>query len=320
MPGWRGLLASGACALPVLFGFVLPAAVLLHDALVHVAAGLAPEFWEAALNSLMLAAAAAALAVGFAVVLAYARRQTRSQLIQAASTLPAISYAIPGTVLAIGLLIPLAGFDNFVDGLMRSLFGVSTGLVLSGTAFAIVLAYTIRFLRRLARRGGGRVEQGLPQYRCRGADARRHHQRGAGQGASAATAGPRSAPRLSSYSSNSMKELPATLLLRPFNFDTLATQVFTLVSLYRYEEAGVSALTIVLVSLAPVLLLHGIIAGSRPGASTNQRGASATGPEWALPRVLICQQNAPDLGSLSRPNRARKTGSYGQSKNRRGPG
>jgi len=65
----------------------------------------------------------------------------------------------------------------------------------------------------------------------------------------------------------SMKELPATLLLRPFNFDTLATQVFTLVSLYRYEEAGLSALTIVLVSLAPVLLLHGIVAGSRPGGS-----------------------------------------------------
>jgi iron(III) transport system permease protein len=66
---------------------------------------------------------------------------------------------------------------------------------------------------------------------------------------------------------DSMKELPATLLLRPFNFDTLATEVFTLVSLYRYEEAGVSALAIVLVSLAPVLFLHGIVAGSRPGAS-----------------------------------------------------
>jgi iron(III) transport system permease protein len=157
LPGWRGLLASGACALPVLLGFLLPGAVLLHDALVHVAAGLAPEFWEAALDSLMLAAAASALAVGFAVVLAYARRQTRSQLIQAASTLPAISYAIPGTVLAIGLLIPLAGFDNFLDGLMRSLFGVSTGLVLSGTAFAIVLAYTIRFLAASL----GAVEAGL---------------------------------------------------------------------------------------------------------------------------------------------------------------
>jgi iron(III) transport system permease protein len=111
-----GRFASVACGVPVLFGFVLPAVVLLHDALAHVAAGLEPEFWEAALKSLMLAAAAAVLAVGFAVVLAYARRQTRSQLIQAAGIVPAISYVVPGTVLAIGLLIPLAGLDNAVDG------------------------------------------------------------------------------------------------------------------------------------------------------------------------------------------------------------
>ena len=282
LPGWRGLLASGACALPVLFGFLLPGAVLLHDALVHVAAGLAPEFWEAALNSLMLAAAAAALAVGFAVVLAYARRQTRSQLIQAVSTLPAISYAIPGTVLAIGLLIPLAGFDNFLDGLMRSLFGVSTGLVLSGTAFAIVLAYTIRFLAASL----GAVEAGLSKV-SRNIDAAARTLGATISEALVKVHLPLLRPALGAAALlvfvDSMKELPATLLLRPFNFDTLATQVFTLVSLYRYEEAAVSALTIVLVSLAPVLLLHGIIAGSRPGASTNQRGASQTGPEWALP-------------------------------------
>jgi iron(III) transport system permease protein len=254
--GRRGALAALACALPVLFGFVLPAGVLLHDALVHVAAGLAPEFWQAALNSLLLAAAAASLAVGFAVVLAYARRQTRSKLIQAASTLPAISYAVPGTVLAIGLLIPLAGLD-------------------------IVLAYTIRFLAASL----GAMESGLSKV-SRNIDA------------AARTLGatvsemlfkvhlPLLRPALGAAALlvfvDSMKELPATLLLRPFNFDTLATQVFTLVSLYRYEEAGLSALTIVLVSLAPVLLLHGIIMGSRPGASMSRRIAAETGPEWAL--------------------------------------
>ena len=280
--GWRGLLAMVACALPVLFGFLLPASVLLHDALVHVAAGLAPEFWEAALNSLMLAAAAAVLAVGFAVVLAYARRQTRSQLIQVASTLPAISYAIPGTVLAIGLLIPLAALDNFVDGLMRSLFGVSTGLVLSGTAFAIVLAYTIRFLAASL----GAVEAGLSKV-SRNIDAAARTLGASISEALVKVHLPLLRPALGAAALlvfvDSMKELPATLLLRPFNFDTLATQVFTLVSLYRYEEAGLSALTIVLVSLAPVLLLHGIIAGSRPGASTNQLAAAAAGPKWALP-------------------------------------
>jgi iron(III) transport system permease protein len=226
LESWGGMFAALACALPVLIGFVLPASVLVHDALAHVAAGLAPEFWQAALNSLLLAGAAAVLAVGFAVVLAYARRQTRSKLIQAASTLPAISYAVPGTVLAIGLLIPLASLDNGIDALMRSLFGLSTGLLFSGTAFAIVLAYTIRFLAASL----GAVEAGLNKI-SRNVDA------------AARTLGASVSemlfkvhlPLLRSALGaaallvfvDSMKELPATLLLRPANFDTLATQVFT---------------------------------------------------------------------------------------------
>lgn len=266
LPGMRGALASLACAVPVLFGFVLPAGVLVDDAVAYLAAGLSPAFWRAALNSLLLASAAALVAVFFAVVLAYARRQTRSKLVQGASTIPAISYAVPGTVLAIGLLIPLAGFDNFVDSLTRFLFGISTGLLLSGTAFVIVLAYTIRFLAASL----GAVEAGLSRV-SRNIDAAAR--------SLGATLGdmllkvhlPLLRPALGAAALlvfvDSMKELPATLLLRPFNFDTLATQVFTLVSLYRYEEAGLSALTIVLVSLAPVLLLHGIVAGSRPGGS-----------------------------------------------------
>ena len=174
-------------------------------------------------------------------VLAYARRQTRLQLIQAASTLPAISYAVPGTVLAIGLLIPLAGLDSGIDDLMRSLFGISTGLLLSGTPFAVVLGYTIRFLAASL----GVVESGLSRtYRNIDAAAR-------ALGASVSELlgkvhVPMLRPALGAAALlvfvDSMKELPATLLLRPFNFDTLATRVFTLVSLYRYEEAGRSCL------------------------------------------------------------------------------
>ena len=281
LSGSGAALASIACTLPVLFGFVLPALVLLNDALAHVAAGLEPEFWEAAFNSLMLAAAAAVLAVGFAVVLAYARRQTRSELIQAASVVPAISYAIPGTVLAIGLLIPLAGLDNAVDGAMRSLFGVSTGLLLSGTAFAIVLAYTIRFLAASL----GAIEAGLSRI-SRNIDAAARTLSGTVSKTLFRVHLPLLRPALGAAALlvfvNSMKELPATLLLRPFNFDTLSTQVFTLVSLYRYEEAGLSALTIVAVSLAPVLLLHGIIAGSRKAVSSGPLPASEAPAELAL--------------------------------------
>jgi iron(III) transport system permease protein len=161
-------------------------------------------------------------------------RQTRSQLIQAASTLLATSYAVPGTVFAIGLLIPLAGLDSGIDDLMRSLFGISTDLLLSGTAFAVVLAYPIRFLAASL----GVVESGLSRI-SRNIDA------------AARTVG-------SSVSELLVKvHLPmlrpalgaAALLIfvdcrraatHALNFDTLATRVFNLVSLYRYEKAGLS--------------------------------------------------------------------------------
>lgn len=84
-----------------------------------------------------------------------------------------------------------------------------------------------------------------------------------------------------------MKELPATLLLRPFNFDTLATQVFTLASLYRYEEAGLSALTIVLASLVPVLFLHGMIVAGRPGGSPSRRRMASSQASGDVPGLLI---------------------------------
>jgi len=288
LSGAAGVFAALACTLPVLFGFVLPASVLIHDALRHIAAGLAPEFWQAALHSLMLSAAAACLAVAFAVTLGYARRQTRSKLVRTLSVIPAISYAVPGTVLAIGLLIPLAQLDNGVDAAMRSLFGMQTGLLLSGSVFAIVLAYTIRFLAA----SFGAVEAGLGKI-SRNTDA------------AARTLGatvsetlwrvhlPLLRPALGAAALlvfvDSMKELPATLLLRPFNFDTLATQVFTLASLYRYEEAGLSALTIVVVSLAPVLLLHGIIVAGRPGALTGRPAAASSGGAAGAEGLLVSQ-------------------------------
>ena len=186
LSGAAGVFAVLACALPVLIGFVLPASVLVHDALAHIASGLAPEFWQAALHSLMLSASAACLAVAFAVVLGYARRQTRSKLVQTLSIVPAISYAVPGTVLAIGLLIPLATLDNAVDAAMRSLFDLPTGLLLSGSAFAMVLAYTIRFLAASLGAVEAGLEQDLAQHRCRGAHPRRHGDRDLVAGASAA--------------------------------------------------------------------------------------------------------------------------------------
>jgi iron(III) transport system permease protein len=259
VPGWLAFLV---CALPLVFGFVIPGSVLVHNALAHIAAGLSPEFWRAALNSLLLSAAAACLAVIFAVALGYARRQTRSKLIHGLSAVPVISYAVPGTVLAIGLLIPLAGLDNGIDAAMRSLFGLPTGLLLSGSAFALVLAYTIRFLAA----SFGAIEAGLSKI-SRNTDA------------AARTLGatvsetlwrvhlPLLRPALGAAALlvfvDSMKELPATLILRPFNFDTLATHVYTFASLDLLEDSALSALTIVCAGVLPVILINRTLKGPK---------------------------------------------------------
>jgi iron(III) transport system permease protein len=279
--GVTGVLASLACVLPVLIGFVLPAGVLVRNAIAHLAAGLNAEFWEAAWHSLMLATAAATVAVSFACILGYASRQTKSKLIHALSALASISYAVPGTVLAIGILIPLAGLDNWIDGVMRSLFGISTGLALSGTAAIVVLAYAIRFLAASL----GAVEAGLSKV-SRNIDAAARTLGATVSGALWNVHLPLLRPALGAAALlvfvDSMKELPATLLLRPFNFDTLATQVFTLASLYRYEEAGLSALTIVATSLVPLLLLHGLIVAGRPGASPGRETSAVRMADLAI--------------------------------------
>jgi iron(III) transport system permease protein len=139
-------LAVLAGTLPILLGFVLPASVLVDSAIANLSRSLQPDFWRAAMHSLTLALASAAIAVVLGMILAYACRATRSKLVHGAAAVAGVGYAVPGTVLAVGMLVPLASFDNAVDSLMRDWFGISTGLLLSGSAFAIVMACTVRFL------------------------------------------------------------------------------------------------------------------------------------------------------------------------------
>ncbi|KAB2941629.1 MAG: iron ABC transporter permease [Hyphomicrobium sp.] len=265
--GWKGLLTAALASLPFVFGFVVPVLVIAPDAAAHLEGALSSGFLPAAGNSLLLATIAAGVALAVALTLAYARRVSASRFVRSAGRVAALGYAVPGTVLAIGLLIPLAGIDNHVDALLRSTLGVSTGLFLSGSLFAITLAYVIRFLAvALApiEAGLGRVSTNLD--------------------AAARTLGesalsvlwrvhlPLLIPPLGAAALlvfvDCMKELPATLLLRPFNFETLATHVYSLASIEQLEQASLGALTIVLVGLIPVLLLHEAIAGGRPGRSS----------------------------------------------------
>ena len=266
LEGWRGYAAAACCALPVLLGFVAPLAVLLVQGLAHASDALAAGFWRATLNSVGVAAVAAVSTVLIGLALAYARRLVPNVFVRSVVRAAGLGYAMPGTVLALGLLIPLAALDNSVDAALRAYVGISSGLLLSGSLFVIVLAYTIRFLAVSL----GALEAGLERLspnldavaRTLGETAlsalRRVHM-------------PLLVPALSAAALlvfvDAMKELPATLLLRPFNFETLATHVYSYAALEQFEQAALGALTIVAIGMVPVLLLHQAVAGGRAGGA-----------------------------------------------------
>ena len=282
--GWKGGLAAVLAALPFVLGFVIPVLVIAQDAATHTSGALTSGFLPAAGNSLLLATMAAGVCVAVAMTLGYARRVAGTRFIRSSVRIAALGYAVPGTVLAIGLLIPLAALDNRVDDFMRATFGVSTGLLLSGSLFAITLAYVIRFLAVAL----APVEAGMDRV-SPSLDAAA---RTLGESALSALwrvhlpllMAPLGAAALLVFV-DCMKELPATLLLRPFNFETLATHVYGFASIEQLEQASLSALTIVLVGLIPVLLLHEAIAGGRPG---RKPGASrpTSSRRRAAPRAL----------------------------------
>ena len=264
LEGWKGRGATLLLAIPFVLGFVVPLVVLVQNALTHASVAIAGGYLAAARNSLLLASIAGLVAVAIALTLGYARRVAGNGFIRPAVRLAGLGYAIPGTVLAIGLLIPLAGIDNRIDAVFRTTFGVSTGLLLSGSVFAITLAYVVRFLAVAL----GQIEPGLERI-SPSLDAAA---RTLGETALSAlwrVHFPLLLPPLGAAGLlvfvDCMKELPATLLLRPFNFETLATHVYGLASIEQLEQAALGALTIVLVGLVPVMLLHRAVAGGRPG-------------------------------------------------------
>jgi iron(III) transport system permease protein len=264
LEGWRGYTAAVCCALPVLLGFVAPFAVLLVQGLAHLSDAFAAGFWRATGNSVGVAAVAAATTVLVGLALAYARRLAPSLFVRAAVRSASLGYAMPGTVLALGLLIPLAALDNGIDAALRTHLGISSGLLLSGSLFVIVLAYTIRFLAVSL----GALEAGFERL-SPNLDA---VARTLGETALSAlwrVHMPLLVPALGAAALvvfvDAMKELPATLLLRPFNFETLATHVYSYAALEQFEHAALGALTIVAIGLVPVLLLHQAVAGGRAG-------------------------------------------------------
>jgi len=265
---WRAAAAALACGLPIILGFIVPTAHLAQLAW-HSGATLTDErFLRDATNSFLLAAAAAVIVAALALFLSYAGRLIRRRSVNRLIEFASLGYAIPGAVIAVGVLLPLATVDHAIDLLSQSLMGRSSGLLLSGTAFALLIAYTVRFLAV----GIANIAPGLAAI-------------DPAMDASARMLGakPREvlrkihlpllrAPVLTAglvAFVEVMKELPATLLIRPFNLDTLAIGVYRFASDERLHQAAVGSIVIVVVSLAPVILLGGALVGRSPARPTS---------------------------------------------------
>ena len=246
--GSRAALAFAACALPLACGFALPVALLLHLTFSSPDPQFGARFARLAANSATLATITAACAVAIALVLAYGARLTRSRVAAGVNRLAGLGYAMPGAVIAIGVLIPVARIDHAIADA-----GIATGLLLTGSIAMLVYAYLVRFLGIAL----NTVEAGLAQVTPHMEDAARSLGMGAG-----ATLARVHAPILRSSLVTAallvfvdvMKELPATFVMRPFDFDTLAVQAYNLASDERLAEASTASLAIVAVGLLPVIV------------------------------------------------------------------
>ncbi|WHF35997.1 ABC transporter permease [Aeromonas salmonicida] len=239
----------------VLAGFGLPFVILLDYGVRYFELSWTPEFLRFAGNSLLISALTALLAMGIALLLGFFRRLDGGVKSLLPLRIAAMGYAMPGTVLAIGVLVPLTALDFGINDLAEWLGGQGPGLLLTGTLTAIVFGYLVRFVAIAigsVESSMGKISPSLDMAarslgQGDGGMLRRVHlplvRRGLFAGAMLVFI-------------ESMKELPAALLLRPFNFDTLATHVYQFVSDEMLERGALGAIVIVLVGLLPLIWVN----------------------------------------------------------------
>lgn len=269
LSGLRGAGAFVLCAVPVVLGFIVPVVLLLRLLLPAWQTVDWARYAHWLANTLFIAVAGAALALAAVLMLAYtARSVTRglpAKLVRAAVRVMSLGYAVPGAVVAVGILVPLATFDNRLDSLLRSALGTGPGLLLTGSVVALLYGYLVRYFAVAYQS----IEAGLTHITP-------------AMDASARSLGstpldtfvrvhlPILTPSVLAAGLlvfvDVMKELPATLVLRPFNFDTLAVIAFQMASDERLGEAALPALTIVAAGVLPVALLsRAITRAAGPG-------------------------------------------------------
>ncbi|MEZ5871725.1 MAG: iron ABC transporter permease [Nitratireductor sp.] len=252
--GWKAAGAFAICVLPPAAGFAIPVLALAGYAAQRLDQVADPALWSALGNSLAVAISTAIITVIAALLLLSAQRMDRSPLTRLCVRVAGLGYAAPGTVLALGALYAFAGFDNSLDSFLREHFNVSTGLLVSGSMAIIIFVCSVRFLA-IAQ---GAIESGYSRISP--------HLSMAAQtlgksrfGAAVLVELPLMKTTLATAGLlvfvDTMKELSATVLLRPFNFQTLATFVYERASRALFEDAAMAALVIVIVGVLPVILL-----------------------------------------------------------------
>ncbi|MBE1285353.1 MAG: ABC transporter permease subunit [Rhodobacteraceae bacterium] len=254
LKGVHRVLAWGLCAIPVLLGFLLPVIILFDMGLESEQNLFSKRYVGFLQNSVMLAAVAACVTVCAAVLIGFYLRVRPGRPAASAAYAARLGYAVPGGVIAVGLMVPFAAFDNALDAWMRATFDISTGLLVTGSIWLLVAAYMVRFLAAAL----GAYEGGLSTVHSNmDAAARSLGQSPIGmlRRVHLPIVTPSLLTALLIVFVDVMKELPATLIMRPFNFDTLAVQAYRLASDERLEGAAVPSLVIVAVGLLPVILI-----------------------------------------------------------------
>ncbi|AVO37742.1 ABC transporter permease [Pukyongiella litopenaei] len=254
LAGLRAALAWVTCAVPVVLGFLLPVVILIVMGMGSEQNLLSSRYIGFVRNSVTLAAAAALLTLLAAICVGFYQRLRPGRVSAAAAHVARLGYAVPGGVIAVGLLVPFAALDNAVDAFMRARFDISTGLLVTGSIWLLVAAYMVRFLAAAL----GAYEGGQTTVHANmDAAARSLGQSPLGtlRRVHLPILTPSLLTALLIVFVDVMKELPATLIMRPFNFDTLAVQAHRLASDERLEGAAVPSLVIVAVGLLPVILI-----------------------------------------------------------------
>ena len=252
------------CVLPIGFGFILPSCVLGYYALGFYEESISRDFYSILSNSLVLSSLSAILSVSAGIFLAYGVRLKESTLLKLAARFASIGYAVPGAVLAVGVLIPMGKIDVVIQGYLKNVFSISTGLLFSGTIAAVSYGYLTRFLAL----SYGTVEASLMRITPNMDGAARTLGLGPMKTLERIhlpliRGGILAAAILVFV--DTMKELPMTIILRPFNFETLATHVHQLASDELLEESALGSLSIVAAGLLPVIYLSRTIREARPG-------------------------------------------------------